>query len=161
MKLVLSLPFTALLTAASVSAAAQQAPAVTATAGSGTTLLVDRAKAVPAGAPVRGQSSTQVLARYGEPQQKPAPEGGQKQQWPTINRWVYPQFTVYFEKDKVIDVVVNQASAGEIGPAPATASGSDAPAVAPRRHHPKKHAAAKTAAGDVSATPASASPPAH
>ena len=47
------------------------------------------------------------------------PQGGQKRQWPTINRWVYPAFTVYFEKSKVIDVVANKASAEEIGPKPA------------------------------------------
>ena len=39
------------------------------------------------------------------------PRGGQKRQWPTINRWVYPAFTVYFEKNKVIDVVANKADA--------------------------------------------------
>ena len=44
--------------------------------------------------------------------------GGQKRQWPTIHRWVYPAFTVYFEKSKVIDVVANQADADEIGPKP-------------------------------------------
>jgi len=31
---------------------------------------------------------------------------------------VYPQFTVYFEKQKVIDVVANQADPNEIGPKP-------------------------------------------
>jgi len=35
-----------------------------------------------------------------------------------IHRWVYPGFTVYFEKSRVIDVVLNQASADEIGPKP-------------------------------------------
>lgn len=31
---------------------------------------------------------------------------------------MYPAFTVYFEKSKVIDVVANQADADEIGPKP-------------------------------------------
>lgn len=84
------------------------------------TLLVDRANEKPAKAvPVRGQSATEVQARFGEPSQKLEPRGGQKRQWPTINRWVYPTFTVYFEKSKVIDVVANQADANEVGPKPA------------------------------------------
>ncbi len=83
------------------------------------TLLIDRTKELPAGAvPVRGQTTAQVESRFGTPQQKLEPRGGQKHQWPTINRWVYPNFTVYFEKNKVIDVVANQASADEVGPKP-------------------------------------------
>jgi len=83
------------------------------------TLLVDRAKEKPAVAtPVRGQSMAQVESQFGAPQQKLDPRGGQKRQWPTINRWVYPAFTVYFEKSKVVDVVANQADANEIGPKP-------------------------------------------
>lgn len=83
------------------------------------TLLVDRVKERPAGAlPVRGQSMSQVQGAFGEPQQKLEPRGGQKRQWPTIHRWVYPYFTVYFEKQRVIDVVANQASSDEIGPKP-------------------------------------------
>ncbi|WP_295929973.1 hypothetical protein [uncultured Xanthomonas sp.] len=84
------------------------------------TLLVDRVKEEPAAAlPTRGLSMAQVQARYGAPQQKLEPRGGQKRQWPTINRWVYPAFTVYFEKQKVVDVVGNKADANEIGPKPA------------------------------------------
>lgn len=83
------------------------------------TLLVDRANEKPAvSMPVRGLSMAQVESQYGAPQQKLDPRGGQKRQWPTINRWVYPAFTVYFEKQKVIDVVANQAGANEIGPKP-------------------------------------------
>lgn len=81
------------------------------------TLLVDRAQQKPAqGLPLRGQSMAEVQSRFGEPTQKLDPRGGQKRQWPTINRWAYPAFTVYFEKQRVIDVVANQASADEIGP---------------------------------------------
>jgi len=84
------------------------------------TLLVDRAQAKSQVAlPARGQSTAQVEARFGAPAQKLEPRGGQKRQWPTINRWVYPQFTVYFERDRVIDAVLNQASASEAGPKPA------------------------------------------
>lgn len=80
------------------------------------TLLIDRANKLTAAAPTRGQTTRQVVARFGEPLQKMAPEGGQKKQWPAINRWVYADFTVYFEKDRVIDVVANKASPEEIGP---------------------------------------------
>lgn len=83
------------------------------------TLLVDRVKQESGHPmPTRGQSMAQVQSSFGEPSQKLEPRGGQKHQWPTINRWVYPAFTVYFEKQKVIDVVANQAGADEIGPKP-------------------------------------------
>ena len=82
------------------------------------TLLIDRANKLATAAPVRGQTAQQVVARFGEPLQKLNPEGGQKKQWPVINRWVYADFTVYFEKNRVIDVVANKASPDEIGPKP-------------------------------------------
>ena len=84
------------------------------------TLLVDRAQEKPAGAmPTRGETMQRVEARFGAPQERLGPRGGQKQQWPTINRWVYPEFVVYFEKNRVIDVVARQADAQEAGPKPA------------------------------------------
>ena len=84
------------------------------------TLLVDRAQAKSqVTLPARGQTTAQVQSRFGAPAQKLEPRGGQKHQWPTINRWVYPQFTVYFERDRVIDAVLNQANASETGPKPA------------------------------------------
>jgi len=83
------------------------------------TLLIERAQEKPAGAlPARGEAMGQVQARFGAPQERLEPRGGQKRQWPTINRWVYPAFTVYFEKQRVIDVVANQAGPDEIGPKP-------------------------------------------
>jgi hypothetical protein len=83
------------------------------------TLLIDRTKEqVAPVVPVRGETASQVLGRFGEPTEKLEPRGGQKRQWPTINRWVYPMFTVYFEKQKVIDVVANKADPNEVGPRP-------------------------------------------
>ncbi|MCD7097220.1 hypothetical protein [Stenotrophomonas sp. MMGLT7] len=87
-------------------------------AASAETLLVQRVKERPAAVPARGLSMAEVESRFGAPQQKLDPRGGQKRQWPAIDRWVYPEFTVYFERQKVIDVVANQAHAGEIGPKP-------------------------------------------
>ena len=83
------------------------------------TLLIDRTKEqVAPVVPVRGQTASQVLSTFGEPSEKLEPRGGQKRQWPTINRWAYPEFTVYFEKNRVIDVVANKATTAEIGPKP-------------------------------------------
>lgn len=83
------------------------------------TLLIERVQQEAPGAlPGRGQTMTQVEARFGAPVERMDPRGGQKRQWPTINRWVYPTFTVYFEKNRVIDAVANKADAQEIGPQP-------------------------------------------
>lgn len=84
------------------------------------TLLIDRVQqqaGVPM--PTRGMSMSDVEARFGAPSQRLDPRGGQKRQWPTIHRWVYPAFTVYFEKSRVIDAVANQAAPTETGPKPA------------------------------------------
>lgn len=85
----------------------------------GDVLLVERVQA-SAGMhlPVRGMSMAQVEARFGAPAQKLDPRGGQKSQWPVIHRWSYPTFTVYFERDRVINAVANQATPEEIGPKP-------------------------------------------
>ena len=85
------------------------------------TLLVDRVKeeaGIPK--PVRGMSMADVERRFGAPQSRLDPRGGQKRQWPTINRWVYPAYVVYFERSKVIDVVMTKGDPNEIGPKPPT-----------------------------------------
>jgi hypothetical protein len=84
------------------------------------TLLIDRVQQEnKAALPARGMTMAQVEARFGAPADRLDPRGGQKRQWPTINRWSYPGFTVYFEKNKVIDAVANKADETEIGPKPA------------------------------------------
>jgi len=88
-------------------------------AASADTLLIDRTQRERGQMPTRGMSMADVEARFGAPRERLDPRGGQKRQWPTINRWVYPAFVVYFEKNKVIDAVANQASPGETGPKPA------------------------------------------
>lgn len=83
------------------------------------TLLIERAdKSAAIATPARGMNMSEVEHRFGAPQSRLDPRGGQKHQWPTINRWVYPAFTVYFERNKVINVVLNQASPSEAGPLP-------------------------------------------
>jgi hypothetical protein len=82
------------------------------------TLLIDRVNKLAA-APARGQTTQQVQAHFGMPLQKLEPAGGQHPQWPSISRWVYADFTVYFEKSRVVSTVINKASPDEIGPKPA------------------------------------------
>ena len=84
------------------------------------TLLIDRVQQTAATPmPTRGMTMDQVEARFGAPTERLDPRGGQKRQWPTIHRWAYPAFTVYFENSRVIDAVANQATPGETGPKPA------------------------------------------
>jgi len=88
-------------------------------AASAETLLIDRVhQEASAAMPTRGMTMDQVQARFGAPTTKLAPRGGQKHQWPTINRWTYAAFTVYFEKNKVVDAVATRTGADEIGPKP-------------------------------------------
>jgi len=82
-------------------------------------LLIERTQAREAATlPTRGLSMAEVEAKFGAPQQKLEPRGGQSAAWPVIHRWVYPGFTVYFERDRVIDAVLNRAAPQELGPAP-------------------------------------------
>ncbi len=84
------------------------------------TLLIERVGAETGNSmPARGMSMAEVERRFGAPSQRLEPRGGQKRQWPTIHRWTYPTFIVYFEKNKVIDAVLIRATAGETGPKPA------------------------------------------
>ena len=83
------------------------------------TLLIERAQmAQSMPHPARGMSMAAVEKKYGAPAQKLEPRGGQKPQWPVINRWQYAQYIVYFDRGRVVDVVLNQATPEEIGPAP-------------------------------------------
>ncbi len=81
------------------------------------TLLIDRVHREQAfHLPTRGLSMAQVESRYGAPTSRLSPAGGDSRWHPTINRWVYADYTVYFERDRVIDAVLNRASPDEIGP---------------------------------------------
>jgi len=81
------------------------------------TLLVDRVKQERGQAfPSRGMSMAQVERRYGAPHDKLTPAGGDAPRHPTINRWVYDNYIVYFERDRVIDSVAARATPDEIGP---------------------------------------------
>ena len=53
--------------------------------------------------PTKGMSKQQVEQIYGQPRQKLAPVGE-----PPISRWVYENYTVYFEYNHVIHSVANR-----------------------------------------------------
>jgi hypothetical protein len=58
--------------------------------------------------PHRGSTMSSVEGRYGEPTNRHAAVGK-----PPITRWDYPQFSVYFENDRVLHtVLVRSPSAG-------------------------------------------------
>lgn len=83
------------------------------------TLLVDRVQQEAGAAlPARGMRMADVERRFGAPSERLDPRGGQKRAWPRINRWTYPNFVVYFEKDRVIDAVLIRAGGSEVGPKP-------------------------------------------
>ncbi|MEJ2528847.1 MAG: hypothetical protein P8Z39_01865 [Gammaproteobacteria bacterium] len=77
------------------------------------TLLIDAISKAPPNTPsglprpVNGQTMDMVHAKFGAPIEELSPVGN-----PPITRWVYDKFTVYFERDKVINSAVhlNQAN---------------------------------------------------
>jgi len=110
----------ALVFAGAASAQSQEATPQEARVVEGDTLLIERVQEEnKAAMPTRGMTMQQVEARFGAPSERLDPRGGQKRQWPTINRWTYPAFTVYFEKSRVIDAVANKTGDTEVGPKPA------------------------------------------
>ena len=64
--------------------------------------MVTPAAELAANRPARGSSMEKVQAAYGAPTRKIAAVGQ-----PPIERWEYPNFTVYFEYQKVIHSVAN------------------------------------------------------
>ncbi len=78
------------------------------------TLLIDRHEAGEAAPhPARGALMSTVESAYGPPLHRVGPVGD-----PPITRWVYENFSVYFEHSHVITTVVNKAHADETGPRP-------------------------------------------
>lgn len=83
--------------------------------------------ATPVDKPDKGMHMNQVLAKYGEPTNKHGTVGGASKFQPPITRWDYPQFSVVFEHDIVIDSVVPEQPAKiypneELQPAPEAAA---------------------------------------
>ena len=74
----------------------------TATPALAETLSTDTGNPAVAGdRPNRGSSMATVQGRYGEPSNRHATVGA-----PPITRWDYPQFSVYFENDRVLHTVL-------------------------------------------------------
>jgi hypothetical protein len=67
--------------------------------------------------PARGMSMDQVEKRYGAPQRKLTPRGGDSAKHPVINRWDYANFIVYFENSHVIHAVLNTPAGNNTNPA--------------------------------------------
>jgi hypothetical protein len=66
--------------------------------------------------PARGMSMDQVEKKYGAPLRKLSPRGGDSAHHPTINRWEYANFIVYFEKSHVIHSVLNTPAGNNRNP---------------------------------------------
>lgn len=69
--------------------------------------------------PARGLSMSQVEQRYGAPQRKLAPRGGDSRLHPVINRWEYSNFIVYFQGSHVIHSVLNTPAGNNTNPSAA------------------------------------------
>ena len=65
-------------------------------------LLMERGAELRAPGPSNGIPMERVRDRFGEPGERLAPVGD-----PPITRWVYGDFTVYFEYDRVITSVAH------------------------------------------------------
>ena len=59
----------------------------------------------PISVPERGRTLQQVEARFGTPQARHPQVGGGHPQRPPITRWDYSEFSVVFERDRVINTV--------------------------------------------------------
>jgi hypothetical protein len=100
MKRMLSSAFLPLAVAASLSIASFSITA--------DTLLIDAISQEPPNdpsgllRPTNGQSMQMVLAKFGEPNERVAPVGN-----PPITRWIYDEFTVYFERKLVVNSAVH------------------------------------------------------
>lgn len=57
--------------------------------------------------PTRGMTMAQVTRHFGAPLRKLPTRGGDTPRHPPIHRWVYADYTVYFERSHVIHSVVN------------------------------------------------------
>jgi hypothetical protein len=67
------------------------------------TLMIEKVQAdreTASERPSRGMSKETVLGRFGQPETWTEAVGE-----PPISRWIYPSYTVYFERDRVLHAV--------------------------------------------------------
>lgn len=66
---------------------------------------------VPSGLPAKGMSMTAVEREFGTPLSRRPPVGGGSSVTPPITRWDYVGYSVFFERNTVIDAVAKDAPA--------------------------------------------------
>ncbi len=112
-----SLPVIIML-AAAVGFAAPQVASAAQSRQHGDSLLMRRVQQEKGmSMPQRGQSMGQVEKKWGAPQRKLSPRGGDTGKHPKINRWEYSNFIVYFEHSHVIHSVLNTPAGNNTHPA--------------------------------------------
>lgn len=75
-------------------------------------LIIDRVnQSMSFKTPQRGLSMNQVIQQFGEPTTKKQAIGN-----PPITKWMYENFSVYFEKNWVINSVVHKINKQDKGP---------------------------------------------
>lgn len=65
----------------------------------------------PSALPAKGMSMAAVSRAFGSPARRHPAAGGDSPRHPPITRWDYAGFSVFFEHDHVVDVVMPQAPA--------------------------------------------------
>ena len=117
--------------------------------------------------PAKGTSMAEVKKKLGEPAEKHAPAGGDTPKHPPITRWDYAGFSLFFEKDKLIDSVVPGAPAKVVNKdqlkpimEPAMPPADAAPAAAEANPAPPPEPEAPAAMPPPAAAPAPAPAPA-
>jgi hypothetical protein len=108
--------------------------------------------------PAKGITMAEMAKQYGEPRRKQPTVGGTAPRQPPITRWDYESFSVIFERDRVVDVVVPGAppkiyDKNKLEPVPVAAA--PAAAAAPPMD------AAPPAPVDATIPPTPAEPPAE
>lgn len=95
-------------------------PVHAAQSGKGDSLLLRRVQQEKSmNLPHRGLTMRQVEKKWGAPQRKLPPRGGDSKLHPLINRWEYRGFIVYFEHDHVIHSVLNTPAGNNTDPSAA------------------------------------------
>ena len=66
--------------------------------------------------PRKGMSMAEVERQFGAPTSKLDSRGGGSAKQPVINRWMYPDYIVYFERSHVVHAVLNTPAGNNTNP---------------------------------------------